>query len=109
MPVDLDLVRKQLEAERAEIAAWHISMPIRIVGDEADIAVLTRIKTHELWLQNDQKQRLAQIDAALARLAAKRYGICERCGEAIAPDRLEAMPLVILCLPCQIKSEKRRK
>lgn len=107
--MNLEIVRQHLEAERAQIAAWHISIPGRIIGDEADVAVLTQIKTHELWLQNDQKQRLAQIDAALARIAAQRYGVCERCGDSITAERLEAMPLVTLCVVCQAKLEKKRK
>lgn len=43
---------------------------------------------------------LRQVEAALERLAAGQYGICTRCGEAIAPARLEALPETPLCAPC---------
>lgn len=43
---------------------------------------------------------LRQVEAALERLAAGRYGICTRCGDAIAPARLEALPETPLCAPC---------
>jgi DnaK suppressor protein len=41
---------------------------------------------------------LGQIDAALARIAAGRYGICEVCGEEIAEGRLEARPWTPYCI-----------
>jgi DnaK suppressor protein len=47
-----------------------------------------------------ERARLANIDAALARLRDGSYGICERCGEPIAPERLEAMPAVRTCIAC---------
>ena len=35
---------------------------------------------------------LADIEAALVRLDAGRYGLCERCGERIAQERLALLP-----------------
>jgi DnaK suppressor protein len=46
------------------------------------------------------RDRLAEIDAALARLAGGRYGTCERCGQPIAPGRLEARPTARTCVVC---------
>ena len=46
------------------------------------------------------EQRLAEVDAALARLAAGTYGVCTRCGEPIAPGRLEARPAARECIAC---------
>ncbi len=43
---------------------------------------------------------LAEHDAALERLAAGGYGRCERCGEPIAPARLDARPTARLCIAC---------
>ena len=44
--------------------------------------------------------RLVEIDAALARVDAGTYGVCERCGVAIPAGRLEARPVARLCVPC---------
>ncbi|MER6814709.1 TraR/DksA C4-type zinc finger protein [Spirillospora sp. NPDC000708] len=44
--------------------------------------------------------RLAEIDGALRRLAEGAYGICERCGGPIAPERLEARPMARTCVAC---------
>ena len=44
------------------------------------------------------EQRLTEIDAAKARLAAGTYGICEVCSEPIAVGRLEARPTARTCV-----------
>ena len=46
------------------------------------------------------RARLAEVDAALARLDAGTYGACERCGEPIAAGRLEARPTARRCVDC---------
>jgi DnaK suppressor protein len=43
---------------------------------------------------------IVEIDAALTRLDAGEYGICERCGRRIAPARLEARPTSRTCVTC---------
>jgi RNA polymerase-binding protein DksA len=51
-------------------------------------------------LVEQARARLAEVDAALARLDAGRYGICERCGQPIAPGRLEVRPTARFCIDC---------
>jgi RNA polymerase-binding transcription factor DksA len=51
---------------------------------------------------------LRQIDAALARLHAGRYGVCASCGGAIPVARLEALPFATHCVPCQEGREGSR-
>lgn len=46
------------------------------------------------------RTRLAEIDAALSRIADGRYGVCERCGRAIPRARLEARPTALTCVSC---------
>ena len=46
------------------------------------------------------RQRLTDIDAALARIDAGTYGTCESCGEPISPGRLEARPTARTCISC---------
>ena len=43
---------------------------------------------------------LAQIDAALARLAEGSYGSCDRCGQPIGAARLAARPAATVCIGC---------
>lgn len=44
---------------------------------------------------------LIGIDAALERMDRGRYGACVTCGMQIAPERLEILPAVALCMDCQ--------
>ena len=48
---------------------------------------------------------LRQIDAALARLHAGRYGLCAACSESIPVPRLRALPFATLCVTCQEQRE----
>ena len=43
---------------------------------------------------------LRQLDAALVRLAAHRYGICESCGAPIETRRLATVPYATRCIRC---------
>jgi RNA polymerase-binding transcription factor DksA len=46
------------------------------------------------------RQRLADVDAALARRAEGGYGTCADCGRPIAPERLAARPAARTCIDC---------
>ena len=46
------------------------------------------------------REHLAQIDAAVARLAEGGYGRCERCGQPIGAARLAARPVATTCMSC---------
>jgi DnaK suppressor protein len=46
------------------------------------------------------REHLAQIDAAVARLADGSYGRCERCGQPIGAARLAARPVASTCMSC---------
>jgi DnaK suppressor protein len=46
------------------------------------------------------EDHLADLDAALARLAEGGYGNCQRCGQPIAPARLAARPAARTCISC---------
>lgn len=51
-------------------------------------------------LDQEAREELAQVDHALARLAAGEGETCERCGEEIGARRLEALPYATHCLRC---------
>jgi DnaK suppressor protein len=46
-------------------------------------------------------QTIADIDAALARIAAGTYGECVHCGFAIPTERLELRPFAAGCVRCE--------
>ncbi len=47
-----------------------------------------------------ERRALAEIEAALSRLATGRYGWCEQCGTAIAAARLTEIPQTRYCPDC---------
>jgi len=48
-------------------------------------------------------ESLRATERALAKLDQGTYGICEGCGERIAPARLEAKPEARFCITCAAK------
>ena len=73
--------------------------------EEAD----EQITEHETAaiLINILEIKVQDIEAALVAIEMGRYEYCERCGEAIEPERLQAKPDARLCIACQQTSEKQ--
>ena len=82
------------------------------VGDNSPFAD----PTEEVQVQGEREvsfatrsllvERANRLAEALERLREGEYGICEECGEAIAPARLKAMPEVTTCVRCQDRLER---
>ncbi|HYD48533.1 MAG TPA: TraR/DksA family transcriptional regulator [Terriglobales bacterium] len=56
-------------------------------------------------LGESDKLEIEQIDAALQRIIDGEYGNCARCGEEIAPARLQAVPATPFCVECAAAEE----
>ena len=54
-------------------------------------------------LDRSLRATLADIDHALEKFGAGTYGRCEKCGQDIEEDRLEARPQASLCMSCKAK------
>ena len=63
-------------------------------------ATLAFERQHAAALLQAAREQVAAIDAALQRLAAGRYGVCERCGRPIGEGRLAARPAAPTCIQC---------
>lgn len=74
--------------------------------DEADPDVVERETT--MALVEALELRVAEINAALAKVETGGYGICERCGEPIDPERLKIMPEATMCVQCKALTERQR-
>ncbi len=46
------------------------------------------------------KKHLVAVDRAVERFLDGSYGVCERCGQAIAQERLAALPAAHTCIGC---------
>ena len=101
------VVREQLSAVREErAAADHVR-----AFDDGEVSDVDVQQDLELALVQMKLETLRQIDAALDRLDAGRYGRCAECGEEIAASRLKALPFAVRCLDCQEarESDERKR
>ena len=58
---------------------------------------------------SEARATVAEIDAALERVEAGTYGMCEACGKPIPKARLEVVPEATLCVSCKTGASLRRK
>jgi RNA polymerase-binding transcription factor DksA len=71
------------------------------IGSEdhlADSASETFMRELDGGLEENAGHLLVAIDAALGRIDAGTYGLCESCGRPIDEERLEAVPYATLCI-----------
>jgi len=62
-----------------------------------------------LALEQGIKAQLADIESALAKIEAGKYGRCEVCGKPIEPARLEVLPQARRCMNCKALQAKNAK
>lgn len=63
-------------------------------------ATLAFERQHAAALLSQARQHLAEIEAAMRRLADGEYGRCVGCGELIDAARLAARPTATTCIRC---------
>jgi RNA polymerase-binding transcription factor len=70
----------------------------------ADSAHSTAERARLIALAKELGENLKDVEHALSRGEAGTYGTCERCGNPIASERLEAIPWARLCIDCKQRS-----
>jgi len=102
------LLRLRLEVMREVRNAVDASreMGQDSVPDIGDMSANTYSRDVLLNLSENQRQKIRDIDVALERLAQGEYGICARCGDEIAPRRMEVRPFSRYCIDCKTDVEK---
>ena len=102
--IDIEKQKARLLARKAELESRLIR-----IEDELDEPMSADSDERAVERQDDEVleamgeaglAELRGIDAALDRIVHGRYGICARCGEDIAPARLDAVPHAALCQAC---------
>ena len=77
--------------------------------DETDLAASEISQNLVFKLRDRERQLLAKVDEALARMEEGTFGVCQDCEESIEPRRLEARPVSTLCIACKERHEHREK
>ncbi|HLX47156.1 MAG TPA: TraR/DksA C4-type zinc finger protein [Streptosporangiaceae bacterium] len=95
-------VLRQLGALEREFAGIVDSAGSAGADDEHDPegATVAFERQHVAALAGQARERLAQIEAALRRLAGGSYGLCVTCGQPVAAARLAARPETATCITC---------
>jgi DnaK suppressor protein len=76
------------------------------VRDLADQASDSYDRELAFGLSEAERSRLEEVEDALNRISAKKYGICEICKKPISSSRLKALPFAKLCVECKAKEER---
>lgn len=106
--MDLSLYRSKLQAEVSELRDLStVSKEGRapVTLDQQSVGRLSRMdamqqQSMDIAREGRRQARLQVLLAALGRLDEDEYGYCLRCGEDIAPARLDVDPAVTLCVDC---------
>lgn len=101
--------RRELQGDVAERVRTNREAKSRDVGDMLDSSDADVQSGMEFTLLQMKTETLANIDRALARLDAGQYGDCAECGDAIAEQRLLAVPFAVRCHDCEGRREVRAK
>lgn len=103
----------QLQEERQYIED-EITRLRRVLSEEPELEledgdpdIIEREKS--LALLRSFELRREEVDDAISQIANGTYGICERCGMSINPERLRIMPEAKYCIECQTTIEKRSR
>lgn len=101
---DPSAAKARLESQLAELLAraGHIAEDLAepLSADSGEQAVE---KESEAALEGQGilvASEIASVKRALARIEDGNYGECVRCGEDVAPARLDARPEAALCIDC---------
>lgn len=101
---DIEAIRTKLEAKLRELdeRAHEIDDELSEPGDDdwsenaveaENDEVLEKVGTMAV-------DEIRKIRAALSKMDAGTYGVCETCTKKIAPKRLEALPYATTCIEC---------
>ena len=94
-------LRREIEDQGADPDADEVAF-----DDDAgfsDRSHSTQERSRLISVVKALRSNLRDVERAIAKMDAGTYGTCERCGNAIPPERLEALPWAVLCIDCKQK------
>ena len=102
--MDNDALKKQLEERLATLQARLASIKREVTrehsGDSAEQAQERENDEVVDAIGNETTLSIRAVAAALERIAAGTYGVCENCGEEIGEARLKVVPEATRCVNC---------
>jgi DnaK suppressor protein len=113
---ELDYFKKMLEARKMQILKNLDDVQDSLdtqsqeeLNDEADYASMNNSTLVETAIGEKQNKELIEIEISLAKMANRKYGICEMCEDPISISRLKVKPHARYCIDCREIAEKNEK
>ena len=112
----MDELRGALEDQRDNLRKEIVELGGNPDSDDAEIDVergfadsahSTAERARLLSVMKALRANLRWVNRALRKMELGTYGTCERCGNPIPIERLDALPWAILCVDCARKGEGR--
>ncbi len=102
----LRLRKRELQARIADLLG---EVAVKAEPDDEGDAAIQNYSTDWAAAALDRARRtLREVDAALARIKAGDYGVCDVCHMSIPRARLEALPWARLCVGCAERNAEGR-
>jgi len=102
--MDLEKAKRALEdrLEKLGVRVSKIESDLRNPGSRDWTDRASEKENEEVLERLNMSERIEidQIRAALVRIREGNYADCSKCGDPIAPGRLEALPYTNLCIDC---------
>ncbi len=99
----LEQERADLLHQLAELGYSESNAGLEYDSNFADSSQVTAERGEAEALATTLRETLGEVEGALAKFEQGTYGLCENCGQPIAPARLEAKPAARYCINCASK------
>ena len=80
---------------------WDVRYPNRESGNMEEEADEVQEYDNLLSIENNLELRLKDVNSALEKIKNNKYGVCEKCGNKIDEERLQAYPEARTCMKCK--------
>ena len=118
MTTKLKQLRSRLESERKRLLEELEQLQVNVRSTEVregspfgkreeEAAESFELEKQLAW-EKQIRDHLTELERALDKFERGTYGLCDSCGQPIAPARLEALPQANLCMDCKTKNAKSR-
>ncbi|WP_316667876.1 TraR/DksA C4-type zinc finger protein [uncultured Propionibacterium sp.] len=104
---EIERMRRAVAASDAELEQLMGEGSDTSGKDPGDVGSTNFERDQELSMNANTRTLLEQNEAALRRLEAGEFGVCENCGNPIGRGRLEAFPKATMCVRCKQRAERR--
>lgn len=109
----IERFKKQLEAMEAELSAPVVgkedsTAPVQLDSSIGRLSRMEAIQSQQmaLGLRARQQQSLLRVRNAIEAIRKGAFGVCRRCKDPIAIERLDAQPDAVTCVVCAARVER---